>query len=181
MIVHNETSLTGEEATSLLINSVVKDYKKRYIYLALILLIGIAILIFSIITKQNEFITLGAIVAALGVGFFIYSIFDLKKTRTRVIKNNPDICEYGVKYTFNFKENSVQIMASINNKNKKSEYSYQNLKSIKENEISYELVFNQIDTIYVLKSGFENDKMEEFFRKNITTTKKKIKYKAEKR
>ena len=51
--------------------------------------------------------------------------------------------------------------------------------SISENEISYELIFNQNDAIYVLKSGFEDKKMEEFFRKNITTTKKKIKYKPE--
>ena len=86
MIVHNETSLTGEEATNLLINSFIKEYKKRYIFLVLILLMGIAILITSLVTKQNEFITLGAIVTALGVGFFIYSIIDLKKTRSRVLK-----------------------------------------------------------------------------------------------
>jgi len=179
MIVHNETALTGEEATNLLVNSFIKEYKKRYIFLALILLMGIAILVTSLVTKQSEFITLGAIVTALGVGFFIYSIIDLKKTKKRVLKNNPEICEHGVKYSFNFKENSVQIHAVIGGKNKKSEYSYQYLKSISENEISYELIFNQNDAIYVLKSGFEDKKMEEFFRKNITTTKKKIKYKPE--
>ncbi len=181
MVVYNETTLSGEDVTNLLVESVARDYKKRYLFIALIFIIGIAVLIYSIISKQNEFIVMGAVVSALAIAFFIYSIIDIKKSRKRVMKNNPEICELGAKYTFRFKENSVQIQAQIGTKNKKIEYSYQYLKSIKEDDQKYELVFNETDTIYVFKSGFENQKMEEFFRKNITTTKKKIKYRGEKK
>ena len=181
MIVHNETSLTGEEAVTLLTNSLIRDTKRRYIFLALILILGVFILVFSIVSKQKEFITLGAVVTALGIGFIVYSFIDLKKSRKRIIKNNPEISELGVSYIYKFKENSVQINAKIGSKNKKADYSYQFLKSITEFDDIYELVFNENNTVYVSKSGFENERMEEFFRKNITTTKKKIKYKGEKR
>ena len=39
----------------------------------------------------------------------------------------------------------------------------------------YELVFDGYEVLYVLKNGFENERMIEFFIKNLTINKKKIK------
>ena len=118
---------------------------------------------------------MGAVISAIGVAFVIYVIVDLKMMRKRVEKNNPEIIKTGILYNFTFKENSVSIEAKIGEKNKNLKYSYMYLKGIYEYNDGYEIIFNESDSIYVLKSGFESEKMEEFFRKNITTTKKKIK------
>ena len=44
----------------------------------------------------------------------------------------------------------------------------------------YELVFDGYEVLYVLKNGFENERMIEFFIKNLTINKKKIKNRMKK-
>lgn len=175
MIVKNTTILSAEKATEILIRNTVKDYKKKYLYLGVILLIGISTLIIGLAFQETNAITMGAIFLAVGVGFFIYTIIELKRVKPRVIKNNPEVTTTGISFNYTFRENSVTISAKIGDKTKNIKYTYQELKAIKEYSDGYEVVFNQSESIYVLKEGFESPKMEEFFRKNITTTKKKIK------
>ncbi len=175
MIVKNTTILSAEKATEILVRNTTKDYKKRYIYLAVILLIGITTLIIGIGFGETNAITMGSIFMAVGIGFFFYIIFEVSRVKTRVIKNNPEVTQVGISFNYTFRENSVAISAKIGDKTKNIKYTYLELKSIKEDFEGYELIFNQADSIYVLKEGFESKKMEEFFRKNVTTTKKKIK------
>ena len=180
MIVKNKTELDKDEVLYILKKSAKKEYYKRYIYLALVFALGIAVLIIGLVSKQTNFIIMGAAITAIGIGFFVYSMIDLNRLDKRIKANNPDVLESGATYNYLFKENSVQIIASIGNKNKKTSFEYSYLKSIREYEAYYELTFNLNDTLFVFKDGFEDKKMEEFFRKNITTTKKKIKFVKEK-
>lgn len=175
MVVKNKTELSGEQATDILIKSTSREQKKKYMYVAVIFIIGVLSLIIGLVMKETNVITMGAIISAIGVAFFVYIIIDMKKVRGRITKNNPEITQTGIIYNFTFKENSVSIEAKIGNKNKNLKFSYQYLKNIFEYDEGYELVFNESDSVYVSKAGFESKKMEEFFRKNITTTKKKIK------
>lgn len=175
MVIKNITSLSGDNALNILISSTTREYRKRYIYLAILLLVGVLVLVLGLVMKQNNIVIMGAVVCAIAIGFFIYSLIDLKRMKSKILKQNPDVCNTGVEYTCQFKENSCQIVAKLGGKTKKLEYSYQNLKSIYEDNDGYEMIFNQTDSIYIYKSGFESSKHEEIFRKNITTTKKKIK------
>ena len=180
MVVKNITTLDKDEVLHILKTSSKKEYNKRYIYLFFVFVLGLAVLITGLVSSQSNTIIMGGAITALGIGFFVYSLIDLKKLEKRIIKNNPDVTTSGATYNYLFKENSVQIIATMNNKNKKSSFSYTNLKSIREYKAYYELTFNVNDTLFVYKSGFEDKKMEDFFRKNITTTKKKIKLVKEK-
>ncbi|MBQ9900061.1 MAG: hypothetical protein IJM36_02905 [Acholeplasmatales bacterium] len=175
MVVKNRTELSGEKTTEILLKSASRDQRKKYLYVLVIFVIGILSLVIGLIIKEANVITMGAVISAIGVAFVIYVIVDLKMMRKRVEKNNPEIIKTGILYNFTFKENSVSIEAKIGEKNKNLKYSYMYLKGIYEYNDGYEIIFNESDSIYVLKSGFESEKMEEFFRKNITTTKKKIK------
>ena len=177
MIINNNTVLSSEEAINYLADSMSKTYKKKFIYAAIFLIIGVSLLAISLILQQQELIILAAIVCAVAIVYIVFNIVDMSKIRKKVLINNPDVAEKGAKYSFQFRENSVKIFSTIGDKNKKTELSYQFLKAIYEYEERYELVFNETDVVIVLKSGFENNKYEEIFRKNITTEKRKIKSK----
>ena len=72
----------------------------------------------------------------------------------------------------------VTLFATIpntNSKPKRSDIKYETLNKIYEFKDLYELRFSEGKILYVYKSGFESDKYEEIFRKNIQTKKLKIK------
>lgn len=177
MVVNNNTVLSNEDAINYLAESMSKTYKKKFIYAAVFLLLGVILMTISLLLQQQELIILAAIVCAVAIIYIVFNIVDMSKIRKKVLTNNPDVAQNGASYSFQFRENSVKIFSTIGDKNKKTELSYQNLKAIYEYEERYELVFNETDVIIVLKSGFENHKYEEIFRKNVTTDKRKIKSK----
>ena len=175
MVIKNITSLSGDEALNILITSTSREFKKRFIYLGLLVLVGIIVLVLGLALKQNNITIMGAVICAIAIGFFVYSLIDIKRMKKRVLKQNPDVCATGVDYNCQFKENSCQVICKLGGKTKRLDYSYETLKYIYEDNDGYELLFMPSDSIYILKSGFESKKHEEIFRMNVTSKKRKIK------
>ena len=117
---------------------------------------------------------LGLIFMGAALTYLIYSLVKFYKLPKVIKRNNEDICKYGVKYEYKFRERSVDCLVDIIGKTKTINLKYTELKRTIEYEDYYELVFGDNDSLFVLKKGFENEKMEEFFRHNITLDKRKI-------
>ena len=178
MVINNKTVLSGDEATLMLSQSAAKEFKSRYLFIILVLACGVFTLIIGMISYSSLFTVFGASIAALAIAYFIFTLIQVKKLPKKVILNNKEICENGVSYDYNFKEHSVTLFATIpntNSKPKRSDIKYETLNKIYEFKDLYELRFSEGKILYVYKSGFESDKYEEIFRKNIQTKKLKIK------
>ena len=174
MIAINNTNFTSNEAYNIIYKSVSKEALKILILPLVIFLCSIPIIIIGAIFNQTSSISLGCLFLAVSVLYLIYSLIKYKKLPNVIKKNNEDICNYGARYTYKFKEQSVDVSVNITGKSKTVNMKYQNLKRIIEFKDYYELMFGEEDSIFVLKSGFENEKMEEVFRHNITLNKRKI-------
>lgn len=174
MIVNNRTVITGEEATKLLVTSSKKDYIKKFYFAIFLVVAGVPIMTYGLINKDYLYVTFGAVFIAMALVFTLFNVISLKKIPKMVKEKNANVCEYGVTYDYKFKEHSVMITATSNNKSTKYEYGYDSLKKIYEYSDKYELRFQGNLTLYVDKSNFSEKKMEEFFRHNICTSKKKI-------
>lgn len=177
MIVNNNTNITSDEAYSLLIKSSKLEYAKKYIFNSFIFIVGIPILVVGLVTKNTMYIVFGSIFVAFSLVLCGFNTVSMIKIPKMVKEKNAEVCEYGISYSYRFKEHSVILIAKSNDRQTKYEYSYTTLKRITEYSDKYQLRFQDSLTLYVYKSGFENQKMEEFFRKNISTSKKKIKLK----
>lgn len=177
MIVNNKTEIDAQTATKLLVDSTKKEYVKKFYFAIFLLAAGLPIMIYGLVKKEALYITFGATFIALALVFSGYNLITMRKIPKVVKEQNENVCEYGVIYDYKFKEHSVIINASSNKKNTKYEYGYTSLKKIFEYPERYELKFISNVTLYVDKKGFTEKKMEEFFRKNISTSKKKIKLK----
>ena len=174
MIAINNTNFTSDEAYNIIYKSVSKEALKRLILPLVIFLCSIPIIIIGAVFNQTSSIALGCLFLAVSVLYLIYSLIKYKKLPNVIKNNNEDICNYGARYTYKFKEQSVDVSVNITGKSKTVNMKYQNLKRIIEFKDYYELMFGEEDSIFVLKSGFENEKMEEVFRHNITLNKRKI-------
>lgn len=173
MIVSNRTTITGEEATSLLVKSSKKDYIKKFYFAIFLVVAGIPIMTYGLIKSDYLYVTFGAVFIAMALVFTLFNVISLKKIPKMVKEKNSSVCEYGVTYDYKFKEHSVMIVATSGDKSTKYEYGYNSLKKINEYPDKYELRFQGNVTLYVDKN-FSEKKMEEFFRHNICTSKKKI-------
>lgn len=175
MVVNNKTEITSEEATKLLIKSSRNEYYKKYFFSIFLVAAGIPIMIIGFTSNNTIYISFGAIFIAFAIVLTIFNLISMHKIPKVVKEKNADICENGITYDMKFKEHSAIVIASSNGRHNKYEYSYDLLKKIYEYPDKYELKFQSNITLYVDKNGFNDKKMEEFFRKNVTTTKKKIK------
>jgi hypothetical protein len=177
MVVQNETSLTGDETKKILIRSATKSFDSKYIFAAVVFVFAIAILIFGLTRKETPLLIFSAIFAFIAVGYIFLIFLGKKKGPKEVIKNNEDICTNGVTYQYKFHENSLKVeVSTFGGKAKRIEYSYEEIKTITEYDDGYELQFENV-MLYVAKDGFENDRMIDFFFKNIKLHKKKLKIK----
>ena len=52
MVVKNKTELSGEQATDILIKSTSREQKKKYMYVAVIFVIGVLSLIIGLVMKE---------------------------------------------------------------------------------------------------------------------------------
>ena len=174
MIATNNTNFTSDEAFKIIYKSVSKEALKRLLLPLIIFLCSIPILVIGFILNQPSSVALGFVFLGISLIYLIYSLIKYKKLPGVIKKNTEEICNYGARYTYKFKEQSVDVMVNITGKAKTVNMKYQNLKRIIEFKDYYELMFGEEDSIFVLKSGFENEKMEEVFRHNITLNKRKI-------
>ncbi len=174
MIVYNKTNLSASDATNLLVKTSKNEYLKKFIFVALIIAAGIPIMIYGLVNKNTIYISFGAIFVAFAIVLLVFNVVMMRKIPKVVKEKNPEVCEYGINYEFKFREHSVIIVATSDNKSTKLEYSYNILKRIYEYDDKYQLKFQGDVTLFVDKNGFQDKKMEEFFRKNISTSNRKI-------
>lgn len=177
MVVYNKTSITSEEAKRVLIKSSKIEYSKKYVFSIVLILIGIPVMIYGFYQNNTIYWVFGSIFIAFAIVLIAFNTYQMFKIPKVVYEKNAEVCEHGVAYDYRFKEHSVYLIAKSNDRTTKFEYNYNHLRKIYEYNDRYELKFQDNVSLYVSKSGFENEKMEEFFRKNVTTSKKKIKVK----
>lgn len=175
MVVNNKTKLNGEEAHKLLISSTNKELPKKIFFMAAVLVLGIAIVVISHMISNTKYLILGYVFCAVAVAYFIYVIIQLLRTPKLVYKKNQEVCDNGIEYSYVFKEQSFNVVTKLPNKNIKKDYKYDNIKKIYELNESFEFYLDDQTVFYVSKSGFDNERMIEYFIKNITMNKKKIK------
>lgn len=175
MIVNNTTFVDKEKAFQTLVRTGKKNIYTKYIFAFIMLIIGVILLVFGIILNESLYSTCGSLFAAFGVAYIIVNIINIIKLPKKIIANNKEICENGITYNYKFKEQSIYVECKTLNRTAKATYNYKDLKKVYEYDDLYELVFDGYEVLYVLKNGFENERMIEFFIKNLTINKKKIK------
>ena len=178
MVVNNKTHLSGEKIRDVLIKSAKKNNFSRSIYILVVGLCGIGILSIGLATSQNTFTLMGAVFTGFAIVYFLFVFLNYKKQIKKIDIENEKLFESGIDYNFIFKEQSIKVDAIETDKRNKKEYSYKEIRKIFEYDDYFEIIF--IDTLiaYVSKSGFENPRMIDFFKKNIEINKKKIKNKC---
>jgi len=174
MVVNNTTHLSGDTIHDVLIKSSKKNIFSRSIYIFVVGLCGILILIIGLFMKNTSFELMGGLFTAFSLMYLLFNLYNYKKSKKKIMSENKELIEHGIDYTFVFKEQSIKIEAIEPNKRVKKEYKYDDIKKIFEFEEYFEMIFFDTLIAYVSKEGFENDKMIEFFKKNISINKKKI-------
>ena len=130
MVVNNVTKISATQAYKLLEKSGKKSQLMKIVIALLLIGSGLFILIDGIITKDSTFISMGCLFTAIGIGYLVMALLNLARMKKLIFKNNEDICTYGVRYIFKFKEQSIQITTETNNKSSKIEYKYDNVKNL---------------------------------------------------
>lgn len=175
MVVFNRSEISKEKAFDALYQSSKRNLNKRYIYALLLFLAGVGIVIYSLVgvqTQGTSTTVLGGIFSSLGIAVAVYTFIQIQKSPKDIKKQNPDICEYGVIYEYKFREQGCDLVLNVNGKKAKGSYTYQEFKRVFEYEDCFEIRLDSSQVLYALKSGFENERMIGFFRKNLSTNKK---------
>lgn len=185
MVVENKSVISKEKAYESLYASSKRNLVKRYIYALLLVVVGIGIIVYSLLVKsesQSSMIVFGGTFTALGIAVAVYTLISIIKAPKDIRKQNPSICEYGVTYEYRFREQGCDLVLNINGKKSKGTYPYTEFKKVYEYEDSFEIRLASSQVLYALKEGFQNERMIEFFKKNLQTNKKlKIISKIEKK
>ena len=174
MVVTNKTTMSSEECYKILINTSKKDYINKSWLIILIALVGLPVMIIGLYQKETLYIVMGAIFVALSFVYLGVTFYNIKRIPKMIKAKNEDILNGGATYSYSFRETAVEIEITTNtNKKNKLKIFYTDIKRINEYNDHYEIRFVTDYIIYVNKNGFTENKMEEFFRKNITKTDKK--------
>lgn len=175
MIVTNRSEISKEVAFDALYKSSKRNLSKRYIYALILFLFGLGIVVYAIASKNQDSTSmsvLGGTCTSLGIAVFVYTLIEIVRSPKNIKKQNPGICEYGVIYEYKFREQGCDLVINVNGKKAKGTYSYEEFKVVYEHEDSFEIRLGSSQVLYALKSGFENERMIEFFKKNLSTNKK---------
>ena len=174
MVVHNTSKISGEEAFQSLMKAGKRTISKNYIYLAIAVLVGSPLFIYGFLKKDIQFIMMGAIFLAFSTGIVFYSIYSIIRLPKRIEAKNKDVLADGVTYEYSFKEQSVDLTILNSGKRSKNNYSYNTFKRIYEYDDMFEIRTKESEVMLCKKDGFGKDqeKMIEFFKKNVSTAKK---------
>lgn len=176
MIIKNLTILTGEEAIIDIITAQRKAYAKKYIFAVVLLILGLfAITILAIQGNGIDAMVVSLLFIFLGLIFAAINTYNILTLRKKTIKNNQKILEYGISYTFIFREESFSLIIKSGSTTNKMEYSYFDLKKIIEREATIDFVFADNNYYSCKKDSFTSPKeLEQFF---YGLSKHKIKFK----
>ena len=175
MVVTNKTEIDKEEAYNTLLKSAKKSFNSRYITSVFLIIAGVILIVYGHTSNSSMYLTFGYAFVAIGIAYIIMTIIGLYKTPKNIEEANKEICENGVTYNYTFREQSFDVKATTLNKNSKATYKYSQIKKVIDHPDRYELILNENLLFYVLKSGFENEKMIEFFLKDLNINKVKLK------
>lgn len=174
MVVENRTELSGDEVNEILTKTAKRGILQKFIPASIIFILGLVILILGLVSNK-ALVALGAIFTALGLVYYLYNVINIRRANKLVLKKNEEEIRNGVTYNYKFKEQSFSLVALSAFKRGRQEYKYNQLKKVIERENYYELYLVQNEIIYVFKNGFQNERMEGFFLKNLKINKIKIK------
>ena len=179
MIFNNTTYLTKEDSIDLLYNASKKDFYKKYVLVLVLFICGIVVLVDGLINDNTSSAAFGGFFIIIGIAYIISSILGKKNLKKKIMKDSAPLLEKGCKYTYKFKEKSIQVVVE-GVKTYKGEYKYTDIRKASEYETRYELILKDDTLLYIDKSGFENERYIQFLIKNIESAKKKIKIKYKK-
>ncbi|MCR5112586.1 MAG: YcxB family protein [Acholeplasmatales bacterium] len=177
MVVINNTHLSPEKALKNLKKTTRGNLKYKYLLSALLIVGGLIVTIFANTFNEGaykEYIIIGLMLLIIGGGHFALNTYNLLSAEKKIKKNNDAIMQSGVDYDYKFKEQSIQVSAKDAIKTSKYEYKYDEVGSVSEFNDYYEMRLKNGQVLYIEKSGFNEPKMEEFFKKNLSINKKKI-------
>ncbi len=176
MVVENKTNITSEESYKILMAAAKKDYIQKSWIIILIFIVGVPVLVIGLVQKETIYIVLGAIFIALSIIYLVVTLINIKRIPKKIKEQNKEITQYGAEYDYRFKEQSVDVNLKSQGKNNRVKLEYLTMKKAIEYDDHYVIRFEDY-VLYVSKDGFQNKRLEEFFRSNITYTGKKKKRK----
>lgn len=180
MIVYNVTKLEKEDALINMLKEARIQHIYKFITALIVVLCGAGILIYGYVDKNLIYKITGYLFLGIGLLMLLHAIYTFIKLPKAIIKANPEICENGGEYSFTFKEQSFQVVINSLSKKMKYNYKYSDIKKILEYDDKYILKLTDNYVLYVFKNGFDSSKSEEFFKRNLSINKKKIKDKRKK-
>lgn len=174
MVVHNISKISGDKAFQSLLQVARRATYKNFIYISLLMALGLPLMIVGLVQKNSSYISMGGVVLALSLAFVVYCFFMLLNAPKDIKKKNPEVTSEGVTYEFFFKGKSVDVVISNAGKKKKANYEYYDFRIVYEYVDHYEIRLETREVLICLKDGFEGDKekMIEFFKQNLSTNKK---------
>ncbi|MCR5350104.1 MAG: hypothetical protein K6E20_03830 [Acholeplasmatales bacterium] len=174
MVVNNKTHLSGDKIQEVLVNAAKKNAFSRIIYILVIAVCGLAILVTGLVISNNSFTLMGGVFSAFSIVYLLFCFFSYNKNKKKILQENENLFNQGIDYSYIFKEQSIKILAIEPDKRVKKDYSYKDIKKVYEYDEFFELSFTDTLVAYVAKDGFDDDKMIEFFKKNLSINKKKL-------
>ena len=167
MVINNETILDKNECFKMLKKSNLTEYYRRFYLITVFAVFGLIIIIMGHSMNNLSYAVMRYIFTAMAVAYLVITLINIKRLPKLILKTNRDLCEYGLHYSYKFKEESVEISYKTLDKVSKSKYQYTDIKKIYEYLDLFLLVFKDTTYIYVKKEGFEDDKHMSLFKKNI--------------
>ena len=175
MVVNNFTKVDGPTIIRDLESSYMRAQVSTFILQGIIIACGFAMTITGVITDVVATMAMGAVFMVLGLIYLFYTISRVFKEKKEIKIVNRTVYENGCEYSYKFKQESIYVEFTTGEKRRKYEIKYDDVKKIYEHPAKYEFVLYDHTILYANKDGFESDKMVEFFLKNISINKKKIK------
>lgn len=180
MIATNKTVIDKEKSFKDLVNRTRKQHLYKSILIPLIFIGGIIILVNGLKNYDEDSIATGIAGLIIGLIYVIYNLITFLRIPKKVYKQNKIVCDYGMTYEYKFKEHSIMVSCIQFDKTNKLEYKYDSIKKVVEFDDRYEIVLKENFILFIYKNGFDKD-MEQFFIKNLSINKKKIKDKTKKK
>ena len=180
MIATNKTVIDKEKSFKDLVNRTRKQHLYKSGLIPLIFIGSIIILISGFESSDEDSIAVGIAALIIGLIYVIYNLITFLRIPKKVYKQNKIVCDYGMTYEYKFKEHSIIVTCIQFDKTNKLEYKYDSVKKILEYDDRYEIVLKENYILFIYKNGFDKD-MEQFFIKNLSINKKKIKDKTKKK
>ena len=164
MVIKNITKFDGKEIKKSIIDENMWNFTKRMMVIALFLLAGLFIFIFTFNNgKDSLLLTMGIGFMLFAVFSLLYNLFKLYKMKKNVDKDFEYEFTHGIVYDYSFHEEKFNLTITVGERTSKMELFYKQLKKILHYEEVIIFVLRTNDAYKCKKIGFESPKQEELF------------------